>query len=58
VDLSKFFQQAEELFKAGDELLPRIRIDSGKDDFDKRWGYTALESIKENVLHDQLTLGK
>ena len=28
----------------------RIRLDGGKAEFDKRWGYETLESIKENAL--------
>ncbi|KAH3798369.1 hypothetical protein DPMN_151968 [Dreissena polymorpha] len=30
--------------------LPVIRLDEGKREFDRRWGYEALESIKENTL--------
>ena len=28
----------------------QIRLDGGKAEFDKRWGYETLESIKENAM--------
>ncbi|KAL4218592.1 hypothetical protein ACF0H5_021182 [Mactra antiquata] len=30
--------------------LPVVRLDEGKRDFDRRWGYETLESIKENSI--------
>ena len=27
-----------------------MRVDAGKEDFDKCWGYEALESIKEHTM--------
>ena len=36
-----------------------VRLDSGKSEFDKRWGYETLECIKENVLQQfQSELGQ
>ena len=35
----------------------KVRIDGTKEQFDKRWGYEALECIKENVLQHS-PLGK
>ncbi|ESO98890.1 hypothetical protein LOTGIDRAFT_158846 [Lottia gigantea] len=32
------------------QTYPRLRLDGGKEEFDKRWGYETLESIKENAF--------
>ena len=44
-----FFQAAEESQRS-EEPPHKVRIDGGKDEFDRRWGYLTLESIKENVI--------
>ncbi|XP_046331942.1 ras GTPase-activating protein nGAP-like isoform X6 [Haliotis rufescens] len=36
--------------RSGFRPLRRIRLDGGKPEFDKRWGYETLESIKENAI--------
>ncbi|XP_033727185.1 disabled homolog 2-interacting protein-like isoform X4 [Pecten maximus] len=33
--------------------VPSIRLDGSKREFDKRWGYEALESIKENAIQHE-----
>ncbi|KAK6167266.1 hypothetical protein SNE40_021339 [Patella caerulea] len=32
------------------QSYPRLRLDGGKEEFDKRWGYETLECIKENAI--------
>ncbi|XP_067661735.1 ras GTPase-activating protein nGAP-like isoform X2 [Haliotis asinina] len=46
--LHKREEFAEE--RSGFRPLRRIRLDGGKPEFDKRWGYETLESIKENAI--------
>ncbi len=45
-----FFTQAAEESRKTQCEVKRIRLDGCKEDFDQRWGYLALESIKENVI--------
>ncbi|XP_069121628.1 ras GTPase-activating protein nGAP-like isoform X2 [Argopecten irradians] len=33
--------------------VPTVRLDGSKREFDKRWGYEALESIKENAIQHE-----
>ncbi|ELT88292.1 hypothetical protein CAPTEDRAFT_206549 [Capitella teleta] len=43
-------EKAAEESQRSEEPPLKVRIDGGKDEFDRRWGYLTLESIKENVI--------
>ena len=50
--LNSLLQAAEEWTKTSPDCdLQQLRIDGGKQEFNKRWGYETLESIKENSVH-------
>ena len=47
------FQEAEEI--PGLRRLPVYRLDEGKGQFRRRWGYETLEIIKENAIQHSST---
>ncbi|GAB1610932.1 hypothetical protein Ahia01_001380000, partial [Argonauta hians] len=51
-NIKKFYHYSseEQAKDVGYKDLPRIRIDGGRDEFEKYWGYDTLESIKENTV--------